>query len=62
MKDISEMRRVHQIIYLRQEESSLPDLGQSSTPSMPDISISFKVVHKLLSELKIHKAAGPDSI
>ena len=32
-----------------QEESSLPDLGQSSTPSMPDISISFKGVHKLLS-------------
>ena len=45
-----------------QEESSLPDLGQSSTPSMPDISISFKGVHKLLSELKIHKVAGPDSI
>ena len=45
-----------------QEESSLPDLGQSSTPLMPDISISFKGVHKLLSELKIHKAVGPDSI
>jgi hypothetical protein len=45
-----------------QEESSLADLGQSSTTSMPDISISFKGVHKLLSELKIHKAAGPDSI
>jgi hypothetical protein len=29
---------------------------------MPDISISFKGVHKLLSELKIHKAVGPDSI
>jgi hypothetical protein len=45
-----------------QEESSLADLGQSSTTSMPDISISFKGVHKLLSELKIHIAAGPDSI
>jgi hypothetical protein len=45
-----------------QEESSLPDLGQSSTPLMPDISISFKGVHKLLSELKIHKPAEPDSI
>jgi hypothetical protein len=29
-----------------QEESSLPDLGQSSTPLIPDISISFKGVHK----------------
>ena len=29
---------------------------------MPDISISFKGIHKLLSELKIHKASGPDSI
>jgi hypothetical protein len=48
--------------YTQEDQSSLPDLGQSSTPSMPDISISFKGVHKLLSELKIHKAAGPDSI
>jgi len=29
---------------------------------MPDINISYKGVHKLLSELKIHKAAGPVSI
>jgi len=29
---------------------------------MPDINISCKGAHKLLSELKIHKAAGPDSI
>ena len=48
--------------YTQEDQSSLPDLGQSSTPSMPDISISFKGVHKLLSELKIHKAAGPDSL
>ena len=48
--------------YTQEDQSSLPDLGQSSTPSMPDISISFKGVHKLLSELKIHKTAGPDSI
>jgi hypothetical protein len=48
--------------YTQEDQSSLPDLGQSSTPSMPDISISFKGVHKLLSELKIHETAGPDSI
>ena len=29
---------------------------------MPDINISCKSVHKLLPELKIHKAAGPDLI
>ena len=29
---------------------------------MPDINISCKGAHKLLLELKIHKAAGPDSI
>jgi hypothetical protein len=29
---------------------------------MPETNISCKGVHKLLSELNIHKAAGPDSI
>jgi len=29
---------------------------------MPDINISCKSVHKLLPELKIHKATGSDSI
>jgi hypothetical protein len=29
---------------------------------MQDTNISGKGVHKLLSELNIHKAAGPDSI
>ena len=48
--------------YAQEDQNSLPDLGQSSTPLMPDISISFKGVHKLLSERKTHKAAGPDSI
>jgi hypothetical protein len=48
--------------YTQEDQSSFPNLGQSSTPSMPDNSISFKGVHKLLSELKIHKAAGPDSL
>jgi hypothetical protein len=48
--------------YTQEDQSSLPDLGQSSTPSMPDINISCKGIHKLLSEIKIHKAAGPDSI
>jgi hypothetical protein len=29
---------------------------------MPDINISCKAIHKLLPELKIHKATGSDSI
>jgi len=48
--------------YTQEDQSSLPALGQSSTPTMPDINISCKGVHKLLSELKIHIAAEPDSI
>jgi len=40
----------------------LPDLGESSIPSMPHITIREKGVHKLLSNLNDHKASGPDSI
>ena len=40
----------------------MPDLGESSIPLMPHITIKEKEVHKLLSNLNYHKASGPDSI
>ena len=48
--------------YTQEDKSNLPDLRESTFPSMPQINISEKGVHKLLTDLKIHKAAGPDSI
>ena len=40
--------------------SKIPTKGPSSHPSMEPIEVQSKGVHKLLLNLKIHKAAGPD--
>ena len=42
--------------------SCLPDKGPSPYPSMPNIEVNWKRVHKLLKGLKPFKATGPDSI
>lgn len=34
----------------------------SPHPSMPDLTININAVNKLLKNLKLHKAAGPDTI
>ena len=41
---------------------SLPDKWPSPHPSMPNITISTPGIHKLLANLKPHKATGPDLI
>ena len=48
--------------YTQEDTTKLPDLGESSIPSMPHITIREKGVHKLLYNLNDHKASIPDSI
>ena len=48
--------------YTREDSSKIPIKGPSSHPSMEPIEVQSKVVHKLLLNLKIHTAAGPDCI
>ncbi len=40
----------------------IPSKGESSYPDLPQITITSNGVTKLLSNLKPHKASGPDSI
>ena len=47
--------------FVSEDTSSLPDKGPSPYPSMPDIEVNWKGVHKLLKGLKPFKATGPDS-
>jgi hypothetical protein len=49
-------------VFTREDLSSLPDMGHSDTPSMPDITVTTAGVEKLLTNLQAHKAAGPDNV
>ena len=49
-------------VFTDEDLHSTPSLGSSTTPDMPSIQISSKGVDKLLSNLKVNKAAGPDNI
>ena len=49
-------------VFTKEDTSSLPDKGPSPYPSMPNIEVNWKGVHKLLKGLKPYKATGPDSI
>ena len=49
-------------VFMKEDTSSLPDKGPSPYPSMPNIEVNWKGVHKLLKGLKPFKAKGPDSI
>ena len=42
--------------------STIPDMGTSTHPSMDNISVTEEGVYKLLSNLQVHKAMGPDEI
>ena len=48
--------------YTREDGSNIPSKGSSARASMDPIDVQCKGVHKLLLDLKIHKASGPDSI
>lgn len=43
-------------------EDPIPDKGHQKYPQMPDINITNTGVTKLLKNINIHKAAGPDQI
>ena len=44
------------------EDDTLPTLGPSNYPTIPDIQISQEGIIKLLQNIKTHKAPGPDGI
>ena len=46
----------------REDTTSLQSLGQSQFPTVTDLKITTKGVEKLLGELKINKAPGPDGV
>ena len=49
-------------VFTKEDNSSLPDKGPSPYPSMPNIEVNWKRLHKLLKGIKPFKATGPDSI
>ncbi|XP_072028466.1 uncharacterized protein [Amphiura filiformis] len=49
-------------VFTREDLSSIPNLGVSAVPDMPNITITTFGVEKLLKNLKINKASGPDNI
>ena len=49
-------------VFTEEDMNSMPDLGESPHPDMPDIQVTVQGVHKLLKNLNPSKAAGPDNI
>ena len=49
-------------MYTREDLTHIPDQGVSPHPTMPDIRIDQRGLHKLLKGLKPHKATGPDMV
>ena len=49
-------------LFTKKDTSSFPDEGPSPFPSMPNIEVNWKEVHKLLKGIKPLKAIGPDYI
>ncbi|XP_063416249.1 uncharacterized protein LOC134697892 [Mytilus trossulus] len=51
-----------QSVFTKENLNNFPDKGKSPYSTMKDIKIRTNGVHKLLKNLKPHKATGPDSI
>ena len=49
-------------VFTREDLSNIPDTGESDITAMQNIKIDLKGVHKLLKNLKVHKATGLDEI
>ena len=49
-------------VFTQEPQDTMPNLGESPHPTMPDITIHTGGVTKLLRNIKPHKAAGPDNI
>ncbi len=51
-----------QSIFTQEPPGSLPDKGPSPHPTMPEIQKPQHGIEKLLKDLNVHKAMGPDEI
>ena len=49
-------------VFTKETSGPLPDKGPSPHPSMPNITLSTPGIQKLLANLNLHKATGPDLI
>ena len=49
-------------VFTKEDTSAIPSLGHSTHPDLARITLSEEGVQKLLGDLKIHSAAGPDEI
>jgi hypothetical protein len=49
-------------VYTKEDASNIPDMGNSPHQDMQDLNISEEGVRKLLKNIKVHKAIGPDEI
>ena len=50
----------HQQVFTEEDLTTIPDLATDSATLMKDVVITTTGVHKLLTDLNIHKATGPD--
>ena len=48
--------------YTQEDLTNLPDVGRNTIPKHSEIRVMERGVLKLLHNLKVHKAAGPDTI
>ncbi|XP_077978226.1 uncharacterized protein LOC144433741 [Glandiceps talaboti] len=49
-------------VFTNEDLTCIPNLGISKIPKMPDITITTIGIEKLLKNLKVNKASGPDNI
>ena len=50
----------YQQVFTEEDLTTIPDLATDSATLMKDVVITTTGVHKLLTDLNIHKATGPD--
>ena len=62
-KDKAEvLNEQYQRVFTQENTGTLPDLGESSIPSMTDIAFTMAGIEKLLTGLDTNKSNGPDEI
>ena len=49
-------------IFTEEDLSNIPDTGRNSVPDLPSLNVTTPGVEKLLQNLKVNKASGPDNI
>ena len=51
-----------QSVFTHEQGTELPNKGPSPYPSMSDINVTIQGIVKLLNNLNVHKASGPDLV